>query len=185
MEPSTQLLLTAISTGSREAFNVFFHLYYVKIMTFVKAIVKDDELAEETVQEIFIRVWQQRDKLCDLSFADSYLRRLARNVTLNMLKKELRGRVIREEDYKEQGTLTTDEELEYRELLGIVMKRLEKMPPQRRRVFIMSRFQGKSNKEIASALNISVKTVENHISAALRQLGDLKYTIAIILTFIN
>ncbi len=132
-----------------KAYDVLFTRYYAKVRNFVYAIVKDENEAEDIAQDIFLKLWIQRDKM--------------------------------EAGIPEENSL--EEMIFSEELKAILENVISKMPDQRRRVFTMSRLQGMTNQEIAQSLNISKRTVETHISAALAQIRRV-VTMAVIFHFL-
>ena len=167
-------VLKEFSRGSESAFRELFSMYYSKVLTFVGAIVKDDDVARNITQEAFIKVWERREAFSpedgSITSFSGYLYVIARNAALNHLR---RGReTLRLEDIyadsvsQEQEYLAREQEL----IIRLVVCR---MPEKRRRVFEMSRFESIDNETIAATLGISKKTVENHISSALKEIREI------------
>lgn len=131
-------------------------------------------MAEETVQIAFLKLWQNRQQLNDDIAIDTQLFRIAktslidqlrRNITVEKLVAGLAKNTVANWDDN-----TGISNLEKKEILAQLKQELDKMPMARRKVFEMSRNQGLSHKQIATELSISVKTVENHINLALKQI---------------
>ena len=148
-------------------FKKFFDLNFPKVKTFAWQLLKSEEDAEDIAQDIFVKLWEKPD-----------LYTVVRNHIYNFLKHK-----AVEYDYldvaaekmqmAERGLPTPDDEFCAHELELFVQMALERMPEQRRRIFLMSREEGMTSPEIAAKLNISVRTVEQHIYKALQDLKKI------------
>lgn len=168
----------------QKTYDILFTRYYAKVRNFAHAIVKDENEAEDIAQDVFLKLWIQRDKIGFVDNWDSYLYSMTHNRTLNALKQKVRERNLR--SYPETGIPEEDsleETIFSEELKAILENVISKMPDQRRRIFTMSRLQGMTNQEIAQALHISKRTVETHISAALAQVRRV-VTMALVFHFL-
>jgi RNA polymerase sigma-70 factor (ECF subfamily) len=134
----------------------------------------DTWLSEEVVQTTFMRLWEHWDGLNDRQAALGYLFSTAKHIFLNYCEHEM-VKYVYEEYVMQHGSEATSEpesRQEARSLEEYFKQIIANMPPVRQRVFTMSRFEHKSNKEIAATLGISEKTVEVHITLALRELKN-------------
>ena len=170
-------LLHSLRTGNRTAFRAIFDRYQKRVYRFAYSLTKSDYIAEEIVQEVFIKIWTGRETLKpDLSF-EAFLFVITRNLTYNHLRSMANQRSLKEEFWKNIGESNkqTEDNILLAEYETIVEDILQNIPTQKRNIFILSRQQGKSNQEIANLLGISQKTVKNHLWATLqiirRQLG--------------
>lgn len=185
---SDKILVEQLSSKSEKAFRCLFDKYHQDIFIFSKSILKLDSLAEEIVQEVFLKVWLNASELNpDLEFK-SYIFTIARNLSLNSLRSAVNNRKLTEEIFylnpgigKSSDEILLDEELE-----NIRIKAIESLPTKRREIFILSRTEGKSYNEISSELGISINTVKVQMSKALETLrkyiqihGDLTLLILI------
>ena len=132
----------------------------------------DTWLSEEVVQTTFMRLWEHWDSLQDKQAALGYLFSTAKHVFLNYCEHEMVKYVYEEYVLQHGSELSTEpESTQDAHSLETYLKQIvANMPPMRQRVFVMSRYEHKSNKEIAATLGISEKTVEVHITLALREL---------------
>ena len=166
-------LLTALSKGNQSAFDSLYLFYAPKVREFVFRLLKNPGEAEDVTQNIFLRIWEKRRELGDMRSLRSYLYTMARNAVFDIFSHSLVQDKYMQEHIK-SAALRRDtppsEKIETEELALLIAIAVDNMPEQRRRVFSLSRYEGLSNKEIAERLNISVKTVEKHIGAALSQL---------------
>lgn len=169
MPTELSYLIIQIKKGNKLAFSQLFRLYYPKLFSFISQLLKDRQLAEEITQDVFLRLWINREKINpDLSF-DSYLFTIAKHIVLNFFrKKEIEQRYI-DHTLHASGADYVDEEehFYYKDLLAIIEQAVGQMPPQQQKVFRLSREQGLLNAEIAEKLGISKRTVEKHIYSSL------------------
>lgn len=165
-----QSLVRLLQKGNSVAFDTLFEVYSPKLYGFALKYFKNENDAEELVQEVFVKVWENRKMLkSDLSFK-SYLFTIA----LNQIRKHFNKKTIslRYLDCLQQDPEFTDNQYIYDENFEMALHQInliiEQMPPRRREIFRKSKLEGKSSKEIAVELNISAGTVDNQVSEALR-----------------
>ncbi len=130
-------------------------------------ILHDRDAAEDVVQEVFTKLWTKKTEIPDLQPGKNFLFRVTVNATLDYLEKN--KKVIRLEDQSPNvGAVNeTEQQLDLKELEAKISKSLEDLSPKCRAVFMLSRYEGMKYREIAEHLDISVKTVENHMGKAL------------------
>lgn len=160
-----------IRNGEVSAFEAVFNAFYAPLVNFARGILKDDALAEEQVQEVFVQLWEKRGGLKDEIVLFPYLITSVRNKCINQIqhrkvqkKYELHVRGERTDILHYEPNDVTEERLKK------LYEALNGLPEKCRQVFELSRFQHLSHKEIAAELNISTKTVENQITKALKVL---------------
>ena len=176
---------SAIKNGDELIFQQVFYEYHEKLYFFVLKKTKSEYLAEETVQITFIKLWNYRNTLSEDFTISTQLFRIATTTLIDLLRKQHNSIAIIKEitPLQQNGEPVSSNALEEKELLKKINLIVDEMPVVQRRVFRMSRGQGMSYKEIASELSISVKTVEIHISKALKRLRS-KLTLLILLFFL-
>lgn len=192
------LLIQQLKDGNEKVFEQIVKSYWPRLYAFANIYVINKEAAKEIVQDTFLVLWSQRKYLEDNTCLITYLMVVGRNKCLNYLK-SLQLHTIPIDDLNEYTVyqrsnvyVLEDDSLEIlitKELAQAIATSLEKLPAQTKEIFILSRYNGLKNKEIADQLGISTKSVEYHIKNALKQLkSDLikdYFTIAIcILQFI-
>ena len=169
-----QQIITAIKNGDELAFEGLFKSLYSQLLVFALRFVEDDESAEEIVQDTFFQFWESRDKIEINTSLKAYLYKSVRNASLNFLKHE--KVVDKYRDYYSnvlhQDELSPEDWMTENELSDKIQNAIGKLPPERKKVFEMSRFEGLKYREIAEKLNISVKTVENQMGKALKFLRE-------------
>jgi len=164
-----QKVLRRMIRGEKKAFDIIFTHYHRKIYFYCLNHFYTKEEAEEIVQEIFVKLWLKKHSLqLDKNF-EAYLFTIAKNHILNDLRKKLNQKASMEEYHlrKTQAQNYVDEEVMYNELENQVYDAINRLPEKRQEIFILSRIEGLSNKEIAEKLNISIKTVETQMKLAL------------------
>jgi RNA polymerase sigma-70 factor, ECF subfamily len=162
------------ATITRPVFESLFKLHYAHLCAYAHNFLKDVEAAEEVVQEVLFKLWVNRETIDIDTSLQSYLFRAVRNTCLNHLKHNtIRNnyKVYAERQMEMQQHGHTDE-LIVSELEQKIRQTIEAMPLERRKIFIMSRYDNLKYKEIADKLGISVKTVENQMGSALKFLRD-------------
>ena len=161
-------LVRSLSKDNILAFNTLFREYSGRLYRFAFGYLKSEELSEELVQEVFTRIWENRKSLKSEYSFKSYLFTIA----FNIIKKHFRRTVCVSEYFKKQAAkdldLETVEKINYDSLYQYVSELADQLPARRKEIFIKSRFEGLSIKEIAEELKISHKTVENQLTDALR-----------------
>lgn len=166
-------LYLKLKEGDERAFQVLFRKYYPAMCHFARQYLNDAELAEETAQDMFVKIWEKRDSLNIQSSVKHYFFRSIRNHCLNQIqhekiKKQYASMVIEsanQEIVSEQYYMEVD-------LVQRIEKCIDSLPPKRQEIFRLSREQGMKYKDIADTLNISVKTVEAQMGFALKYLRD-------------
>ena len=156
-------------------FSMLFKNNYSRVKYFAYVLLKSEPDAEDVAQEVFARLWERQNIWLDNEREfDSYLLIMTRNIALNIYKHEQVRQEYMEYHMVKSVSSQIDydffERFHYREMLGIIYSALAAIPDRRRRVFELSRFHGKSHKEIAVIMGISVHTVERQIYLTLTEL---------------
>lgn len=172
MKSDEPLLVARLKRGDKKAFEKLFHRYVERIYYFSLKYLGDQHEAEETTQEVFVKLWANKDQLKeDLSFK-SYMFMVCRNAVIDVYRKrkkhleackEMASRI-------ETLSLTPDDVYEYNNLVRVLGEFVAALPERRRQIYQLSREHGFSHKDIALELGISVKTVEAQIRLAVKQL---------------
>ncbi len=163
-----------LKSHSEEAFRHLWDAYRDDVYTYAYSFVRQEVYAEEIVQEIFLKIWVHRETLDpDLSFK-AYLFTSTRNHTFNFMRKAAHNRKLREEIFHiiPESMPCVEHKIRELELEEIKREAIEMLPPGRKRIFEMSRFEGKSYEEISRELGISLSTVRNQMSKSLQTIRD-------------
>lgn len=162
-------IIKSLKEGDREAFSMLYKQYWEKVYHFCGLYLNNRDVAEDVVQEVFIKVWESREFIREDDNFKGLLFVISRNLIFNQHRKNVN------EDFYKMTVLSAmetsydlEEEITAYNLGEYINHLIEELPERRRVIFNLSRKEHKSYKEIAFQLNISEKTVENQISEALK-----------------
>lgn len=168
---SDEKLIILISRGDRNALRKLFYRHYDALCRYSYSIGRQHELARDAVQDLFYRLWMDREDLVITHSVKAWLFRSTHNRTIDLLRKD-RPWVL--QDTMDESLPAEQEFSESADpkLVQRIWEIVEEMPDQRRQIFLLYRKEGLSYKEIAHLMNITRKTVENHLSKALQDIRD-------------
>jgi RNA polymerase sigma-70 factor, ECF subfamily len=182
-------LANRIRIGDEQAFELFFRKYNIRLCAFANKFLDDPQIAQEVVQDVFIRIWENREDIDPENSLKSYVFKHVQNLCLNKLRRrkvESRFTEVYKLVYIQHSEFSADESLLAKELEAHIVHSIKKLPSECRKIFELSRHEGLKYKEIAEALNISVKTVEAQMSKALKSLRlELTDFITIVLVILT
>jgi len=167
-EIQNRLLIKKFIEGDVHSFDQLYYAYDRKVYSFALSFLKNKSEAEEVTQEVFMNLWRFRGQIDENQDFNSYLFKIAYNAVCKVFRKKASQRRQAEhivKNYILEDT-STDLEIEYRNLMDILDKLVEELPPQQKAVFLMKTKDNLENEQIANALGITLKTVENHFSNA-------------------
>lgn len=164
-------IIGRIRQGDVKQFESLFRSSYVSLVRYAMTLIKDHDTAEEIVQDLFFRLWQDKEKLKIESSLNGYLFRSVHNKCLHFIE---HNRVVERHAVEMSNRQTESQEspsdiLHYKELQARVARILERLPERCGQIFFMSRFEGLKYTEIAEKLAVSVKTVESNMGRALKE----------------
>ena len=182
MDNQEKATLHLIKKGDQAVFRKLYDIYFYRLFLYAKSYLDNENEAEDVVQELFVHLYEKRKELVVFSSLTSYLFRSVHNKCIQVL----RHRKV-QADYEEKHKLKIREaeilysraasfsfsEQQLQEIQQIYQQANDALPDKTREIFRLSREQSKSNKEIASILNIQLKTVEYHISKALKSFSSV------------
>lgn len=181
-------VLETLQLGNESAFEMIFRTYYQPLCRYAYSFLQDKEEAEEVVQSSFITVWEKRNNIAIETSLKSYLYRMVRNSCLNVIKhkKVKQQHVAHELAVSEVAYESVSQKVQAAELELKITEAMKTLPEQCRLVFQLSRFEELKYQEIADQLQISVKTVENHMGKALKLMREqLKDYLPLFLIFMK
>ncbi|TKG89043.1 RNA polymerase sigma-70 factor [Puteibacter caeruleilacunae] len=167
-------LVEELRKGNSLAFEVLYRKYNGKLFNFVRKTIGDKEEAAEIVQYVFIKLWEKRSTIDPSQSFSGFVFKIAKNLVYNFIRKSVREASMKEAhiDSLDQLADSTFDKVEFTELEARLKACIDKLPPRRKEVFILSRKRGMTYKEIAIHLNISENTVDTQIRKALQFLKD-------------
>lgn len=161
-------LLNCTAAGDDRAFAEVFHACYNQVKEFVQILIQDTVDVEEIVQEVFTKIWVNRESLKAVRQFDDYLFIITRNHILNHLRSRAREEVRMEVYLAEQAAIEEiSETITYTSKQELVEKAVELLPPQQKKVFSL-RLQGIKNPEISQRLNLSIESVKKYQHLAMK-----------------
>lgn len=184
MEPDS-IVIRQLGEGSKEAFSQIFKAYYAPLLRYAFTILKQQDEAEDIVQQVFITLWEKRAQGIHTSIR-SLLYKMVHNACLNRVK-QLKVRTEYANELKlSNNDANVEGDVFINELDVKVNKAIDKLPEQCQRIFKMSRFEYKKYQEIADDLGISIKTVENQMGKALKIMREeLKDYLPLVIILLN
>ena len=188
MTSNEKYLFEEIKAGNKSAFENIFRLYYQDLCRFALRLSCSEPDAEEIVQDLFFKLWQNHKTMICPDSVKAYLFTATRNSVYNKIKHEkIKSSYIQDQNVDEYD-LDSSELIENQELNLRIESAINELPEKRREVFVLSKIDGLKYKEIAEKLNISIKTVENQMGEALKFLRDklssTELLILILLTYL-
>lgn len=163
-------LLSQIVQGDESAFRVVFDHYRDAIYSFALKIVQHEVIAEEIVQDIFVKIWMNRTGLASIRNFSDFLFIITRNHTFNSLRRLARERklIVVNTDQLQGEAISAEAVVLQRDYDRVLQQAIARLPPKQQLVFTLSRMHGLSRGEIAAQMNISVETVKAHMKQAIR-----------------
>ena len=162
-------LLLELSQGSELAFTKIYNQYKDIVYSTALRITKSKTLSEETVQDIFLKIWQNRESLAEVEHFENYIYIISRNHLFNSIKKIAReSNLALEVNSKDTGFIDTDTSIKDEQYNTILNQIVEQLPPQQQKVYKMAKWDGMSHQKIGEDLGISTETVKKHMAQALK-----------------
>lgn len=162
------------AVGDEAAFKIIYYHFYKKIYHFAFAIVKTKEAAEEIAEDLFIRIWQQKEKLVTIHNLRVYLYIAIKNTALNYLSKKAKDNLTEPFDYINidicRSALTPEQILISTEMHNKIQQAVESLPPRCKIIFKLVREDGLKYKEVSDILNISVNTIDVQMAIAVKKI---------------
>jgi len=169
----TQELLTRLKNGDILAFDYVYEMYSHKLFSFVFKILKNEAEVDDIVQEVFVKIWESRNKLEDYKLLNSYIFTIAYNNSIDLIRKRISNNKYLEHLKNSASinlTPTIISQIEFNELNNKVEKLICNLPDRQKQVYLLQREDCLTYPEIAEKLGISKNTVENHMVKALKYL---------------
>jgi RNA polymerase sigma-70 factor (family 1) len=164
--------LYLLTEGNRIAFKQLYLANYRCVFSYALKFVKSVPLAEDVTQDVFLKIWENKETLPEIRHFRSYLLTICKNLSLNLLTKASRDVKLREQivQASELSSQETKHDLQHEEYETLLHEAIEMLPPRRRLIFRLCKIEGKSYVEAASQLGITSGTVNDHIVKATRSI---------------
>ncbi len=168
------ILLNKLKQGDHHAFTMIYERYKTELAIRILRMVKSEVLAEELLQDLFMRLWTGRAQVDPDQPIKAYLYRIARNLVIDLLR-----RAATEQHIYQQITAATTEQYRHveeslfkKENEAFLQQAINQLPPQRKKIFVHCKLEGKSYKEVAELYKISTSTVNDHIQKSTHAIKD-------------
>jgi RNA polymerase sigma-70 factor (ECF subfamily) len=166
-------LLLQIADGSEVAFRKLFDHYHRRLFSYLYKVTRSRALAEDAVQDIFLKIWSMRQKLPEIENIQAYLRRMAHNQALKCFQVVAREGLVQDELARQRSAHgSADDGLLSKEIQLYINRLIDQLTPSQRKVFLLSREEGLPQQEIADRLGLNLITVKRHMVDALKAIRD-------------
>jgi RNA polymerase sigma-70 factor (family 1) len=181
--------LHRLQLGDEQAFKELYGLYSARIYGNLLKLVKNDAIARELLQDVFVRVWNHRHNIDPQQSFRAYCFRIAENLVTDFFRKAACDRRLTAYlmHAATDRDLSTEEQIDFRESRDLLHRAMRLLPPQRRQVFELCKIEGKSYAEVSQLLGISTSTISDHIVKATRSIKEYFFhsgeTVVLLLVF--
>lgn len=179
-------VLKKLKEGNQEAYNYLVETYHHELCVYARSLSRDIYLAEDIVQNVFLKLWEKRDKLNPNFSVKGFLYRSVHNEFIDQYRKKMTLSAIEERYYSRLKTIVMKEDtIEILNLIALVKEEIQHLPPKCKEMFLLSKQEGLTNIGIAQYLKISMKAVERQMTRAFsiirEKIGDELQTILFLL----
>ncbi|MFD1629910.1 RNA polymerase sigma factor [Pseudopedobacter beijingensis] len=169
-EFSDQQVIALLKDSEEKGLTILFKKYWSFLYSVAFNVFRDKDVCEDIVQEIFLKIWEKREELEIRTSLKTYLLSSVKYEVYRQLKKEQAKSPITTEVSESLFAASVEKNLEHKELVHNIASAVNSLPPKCKEIYQLSRNEYLSHKEIAHKMNISTKTVENHLTKALKHL---------------
>jgi len=158
-------LLSSLRLGNEDAFEQLYRIYSLQIFKKILSLVKEEEIAEELLQDVFLKIWEKRESIIPEKSFRSYLYCIAQNLVTDLFRRAAYDRKLLDHLVVATTELHNpiEDRLDLMEREAVLQQALDNLSPQRRKIYMLCKIDGKSYKEISSLLGISTSTINDHI----------------------
>ncbi len=168
-----KILILELRRGNAKAFELLYKQYHARLFNFSLKIIRNKQDAEGMVQEVFIAVWENREKLDEKKSFGGFIFSIAKHKALNRIKHNISRKVYLEYMQMEnhvQNDMVSD--IESRELMDYLIKTIQELPDKTKQIFLLSRNEGLTYKQIASRLDVTEDVVDHEIRKSLKHIRE-------------
>ena len=165
-------LILLLNNGDEAAFEKLYNLYSIRILQKLLLILKDEETARELLQDIFLTIWEKRLNIDAEKSLRCYLFRIAENRIVDVFRRAARDRKLRERLVNASVSLCyqTEDAVTFKESNTLLHQAINNLPPQRKKIFVLCRMEGKTYEEAGKIVGVSPGTINDHMVKAVRTL---------------
>lgn len=164
---NNEILITSLSNGDEDAYNFLIDTYHNKLCVYANSLIKNLYSAEDIVQNVFIKVWEQRTRLKPERSLKSFLYKAVYNEFIDLYRKNQSLLSLEKAYHEALNAIVLEEDSEsLQRMVNVINNEIENLPTKCKEVFVLSKKEGLTNIEIAEHLEVSVKTVEAQITKA-------------------
>lgn len=176
-EYSESEIIAKVRSGDVKIFESLFREYYYSLSRFTASITRSSSAAEDLVQDIFLKIWQNREEWNPQGTIKTYLYRASKNQALNYLKhlSIVNNWAEISKDSLVNSSVNPEDEIIRKELLTSVSDAVNKLPEKCKMIFLLHRHEGLSYREISEVLNISISTIETQMGRALKKIREIMF----------
>lgn len=167
-------MLRRIADGEHTAFTILFRYHAGKVYRFALRLTRNEAHAQETVQEVFLKVWLNRSKLTEVDDFSAWLSRVNRNICLDAVRKMARDNKAGQylSTHKSELSHETEENISFNEAKSLLDRAVSTLTPQQQKVYKLCHVDGKKYEEAARELNLSPGTIHTHMKQALKAIRE-------------
>ncbi len=176
-------LMSRLCNGDQRAFDIIYNSYSSPIYKNILRLVKQSDLAEEVLQNVFMKLWEKRESITVETSLKNYLFRAAHNHLIDLFRRASFDRRLFDQLAQMSTRLysNTDEITDLKDMQTLLREAIEMLPPQRKKIYLLCKIEGKSYEEVSKMLNISTSTISDHIVKATKSikshLSDKEYAL--------
>jgi len=159
-------LLLQVAEGDEKAFSSLYYKYHHRLGIYLYQLTSSRPFAEEILQDVFCKVWEKRDQLPAIENFQTWLFTISKNQALNGLRSVVRERLQKKVWEKDQVDLSGLDQVTAEDRLQLIDKAISQLPPQQKKVFMLSRYKRLKYIEIAQELNLSKETIKTYLQIA-------------------
>ncbi|NJB70914.1 RNA polymerase sigma-70 factor (ECF subfamily) [Saonia flava] len=161
-----QVLIKHLKKGDEKAYSYLLNNYHHRLCVYAHCLINDKDMAEDIVQNVFIRVWEKRNNLKTNFSIKSFLYKSVYNEFIDQNRKRKSVTFLEKKYIDALNTIVKEDTDVLEKLFNLVQKEIQALPPKCKMIFLLSKKEGLSNIEIAEHLDLSIKTIESHITKA-------------------
>lgn len=160
-----------------DSFRELYDLYYTPLCDYLNLYTKDIQVIEDVIHDVFLKLWENKDSL-DISYIKTYIFHSAKNQILNYLRNEANRSSLLEKWFQQQieDRNATNNSFDTDKLFAVVLEAIDTLPPKCKELFLLSKIENKTYREIAVLKDLSIKTVENQMGIALKKIRDFLHS---------